>query len=82
MIVTTHPGRICEAIHRICHHGATVVNARGGYMGQDKTIVYSIVAADDTTRIYALCKSIDPGAFINTISTSRVIGRFYMRPRD
>ena len=82
LIVTTHPGRICEAIHRICHHGATVVNARGGYMGQDKTIVYSIVAADDTTRIYALCKSIDPGAFINTISTSRVIGRFYMRPRE
>ena len=82
LIVTTHPGRICEAIYRISHHGATVVPARGGFIGQDRSLVFSVVAADDTPRIYALCKSNDENAFITTISTSRVIGRFYMRPRD
>ena len=82
MIVTTRPDKVCEAIYRISHHGATVLDARGSFNGEARSVVMSVVAADDTTRIYAMCKSIDPGAFINAVSTSRVIGRFYMRPRN
>jgi uncharacterized membrane-anchored protein YitT (DUF2179 family) len=82
MIVTEKPDRICEAIHRISHHGATVVDAKGGLSGQKTNLVLSVVAADDTASIYALCKSLDPNAFIDTVSTSRVIGRFYLRPRN
>ena len=82
MIVTSRPKKICEAIHRLSHHSATVIAARGGYLGQKTDVVYSVVAADDTTHIYSICKKLDPGAFINAISTSRVIGRFYLRPRD
>lgn len=81
IIVTAEPGKMCEAIHRLSHHGATVMDARGGYRGEGRSVVMSVVAADDTTRIYAMCKTIDPNAFINVISTSRVIGRFYLRPR-
>jgi len=82
MIVTTKPNKVCEAIYRISHHGATVIDGRGSFRGEQKSVIMSVVAADDTPHIYALCKSIDPDAFINTISTSRVIGRFYLRPRD
>lgn len=82
IIVTTQPKKVCEAIYRISHHGATIINAKGAFKGEDKSVVMSVVAADDTTRIYAICKSLDSEAFINTISTSRVIGRFYLRPRD
>ncbi|MBR4476444.1 MAG: YitT family protein [Kiritimatiellae bacterium] len=81
-IVTTQPDRVCEAIHRMTHHGATVIEARGGYKGDRKSVVMSVVAADETTHVYALCKTVDPDAFINAVSTSRVIGRFYLRPRD
>lgn len=81
-IVTKEPTRISEAIYRLSHHGATLLDARGAFRNEAKTLVVSVVAADDTTRIYTMCKSIDPDAFINTISTSRVIGRFYLRPRD
>ena len=82
IIITTKPKKVCEAIYRISHHGATVIDGRGAFRGDAKSVVMSVVAADDTTHIYALCKSIDADAFINTISTSRVIGRFYLRPRD
>jgi len=82
LIVTTRPQKVCEAIYRISHHGATVIDGHGGFKGEKKSVVMSVVAADDTTHVYALCKSLDPDAFINTISTSRVIGRFYLRPRD
>ena len=82
IIVTAKPKRICEAIYRLSHHGATVISAKGSFTGNETSIVYSVVAADDTAHIYSLCKGIDPDAFINTISTSRVIGRFYMRPRE
>ena len=82
IIITTKPKKVCEAIYRISHHGATVIDGRGAFKGEAKSVVMSVVAADDTSRIYALCKSIDADAFINTISTSRVIGRFYLRPRD
>ena len=82
LIVTTEPEKICKAIYRLSHHGATVINAKGGFKGEEKSVVMSVVAADDTPRIYTLCKSIDGDAFIDTVSTSRVIGRFYLRPRD
>ncbi len=82
LIVTTRAAKICEAIYRISHHGATVMDARGGFKGDARQIVMSVVAADDTPHIYTLCKGIDPDAFIDTISTSRVIGRFYLRPRN
>lgn len=82
MIVTTRPDKVCEAIYRISHHGATVLDARGSFNGEARSVVMSVVAADDASHIYALCKSIDADAFINTVSTSRVIGRFYLRPRD
>ena len=82
LIVTTRPEKVCEAIYRLSHHGATVLEAKGAFSGEDKSLVMSVVAADDTAYIYAICKSIDPGSFIDTISTSRVIGRFYLRPRD
>lgn len=82
IIITTKPKKVCEAIYRISHHGATVIEGKGAFRGDAKSVVMSVVAADDTSHIYALCKSIDADAFINTISTSRVIGRFYLRPRD
>lgn len=82
LIVTTKPKKVCEAIYRMSHHGATVVDAHGSYSGEERSVVMSVVAADDTPHLYTLCKNIDPDAFINTISTSRVIGRFYLRPRD
>ena len=82
IIITTKPKKVCEAIYRISHHGATLIEGKGAFSGDAKSVVMSVVAADDTTRIYALCKSIDANAFINTLSTSRVIGRFYLRPRD
>jgi uncharacterized membrane-anchored protein YitT (DUF2179 family) len=82
MIVTTRPKRVCEAIHRLSHHSATVMDAQGGYRGQKTHVVYSVVGADDTAHIYSLCKKIDPDAFINTMNTSHIIGRFYLRPRE
>ena len=82
LIVTSEPKRVCEAIYRVSHHGATVVQGVGGYSGKGASVVYSVVAADNTAYIYSICKKIDPNAFINTMSTSRVIGRFYLRPRD
>lgn len=82
LIVTTKPSKICEAIYRFSHHGATVIEGKGGFKGETRQVVMSVVAADETPQIYALCKTMDPNAFINTLSTSRVIGRFYLRPRE
>ena len=82
LIVTSKPKRVCEAIYRVSHHGATVLRGTGAYSGNPTSIIYSVVAADDTPHIYALCKKIDKDAFLNTMSTSRVIGRFYHRPRN
>ncbi|MBQ4439743.1 MAG: YitT family protein [Kiritimatiellae bacterium] len=82
LIVTTEPEKICKAIYHATHHGATVIDAHGGFRNEEKSIVFSVVAADDTTKIHSLCKTIDPEAFIDVMSTSRVIGRFYLRPRD
>ncbi len=82
LIVTTRADEICAAINDISRHGATIIEGTGFYAKERKSIVYSVVSAPDTERIITQVRKIDQNAFINTLNTSHLVGRFYLRPRD
>ena len=81
-IVTNMPDEICKAIHDMTNHGATIFEAKGSYEHKTHYVVYSIVAAPQYHKVMKLAKSIDPGCFINAMSTEELNGRFQMRPYD
>ena len=81
-IVTNYPTEVCEAISNISHHGATIMKGEGSYEGHERSVVYSVVSTHESGRVISAIRQVDEGAFINTLNTERVKGRFYQRPID
>ncbi len=81
-IVTNKAAAVCEAISNISHHGATIMEGQGSYEGHERHIVYSVVSTAESQRVISAIKEVDESAFINTIKTEQIKGRFYHRPKD
>ena len=81
-IITNKAAAVCEAISNISHHGATIMKGEGSYGGQERSVVYSVVASFETQRVIAAIKAVDEKAFINAIKTERLQGRFYHKSKD
>ncbi|MGN0686579.1 MAG: YitT family protein [Oscillospiraceae bacterium] len=67
MIVTSRPDEICGALSQSFECGTTRVEAKGGYSGAEKTIVWFVVNRFQVTHMKSIVHNIDPSAYI-TIS--------------
>lgn len=81
-IVTNKAAAVCQAISNISHHGATILDGQGSYEGRERNIVYSVVSTAESQRVISAIKEVDENAFINTLKTEQVKGRFYHKPKD
>ena len=45
-------------------------------------MLYSVVGRDEIKSVIKKTKEIDKNAFINTMNTQQLTGRFYQRPND
>ena len=62
------------------HHSVTLFDAVGGYTGQKRTVIYTVVGDYEVNRLIETIKEIDPNAFVNVDSNQRVIGNFHEKP--
>ena len=67
MIITIRPQEICSALSSAFGTGITRIEARGGYSGQDKAMLYFVVNRFQLSRMKDIVHELDPSAFI-TIS--------------
>lgn len=67
MIVTSKPDEICRALMETFESGITKIPAKGGYSGEDMTMVYFILDRFQISKMTDVVHQIDGGAFI-TIS--------------
>lgn len=81
-VVTTKPKEISRMIYKLSGHGATIMDGRGSYLGDEKSVVYSVIDAPDARNIEKKMHSIDKEAFVNCITTKEVKGNFYYRPKE
>ncbi len=81
-IITSKPDEISQMIYDVSHHGASIMTAQGSHEHKQYHVVYSVIGADDAKKVMIKIKEIDPHAFINSLRTSEVSGRFYMKPKD
>ncbi len=82
LVVTEKPQEILEKIYEMTRHDATVMTGKGGYSGDEKHILYSVIGRDQADKVIKAIKEIDPAAFTNVIQTEQVNGRFYMTPKS
>lgn len=67
MIVTKAPDEVCKALSEAFEKGMTAIPAKGGYSGQDCTIIYFVVNRFQIGMMKSIVNEIDPMAYI-TIS--------------
>lgn len=64
MIVTACPEEICQTLSETFGSGMTRIEAKGGYSGQAKTLVYFVVNRYQVVRMRDIVHDIDPSAYI------------------
>ena len=67
MIVTVRPREICAALTDAFSTGITRIEARGGYSGQGRDVLYFVVNRFQISRLRDIVHELDPTAYI-TIS--------------
>jgi hypothetical protein len=81
-IISDKSEEIYEGIRDNTHHGATLFHGIGLYNGEERSMIYSVIAGDQVKKVTRRVREIDPKAFINILKTDQVAGNFYQRPND
>ena len=74
MIISDYYMDILPKIHETLNRGATVISAQGGYSGQTKPVLLSVVDAKQYAILQRLVQEIDPNAFLIVTETKEVHG--------
>lgn len=74
MIISEKPQEIMQAIFRKLDRGATVLEGRGGWTGDSKDVVMTMVTNVQVKRLEEIVYSLDPEAFTITGSGFHVVG--------
>ncbi len=75
LIITTFPEDVSGAIMAKLGRGTTLLNAKGGYTRQDKTVIMTVVDSFRLKRLETTIFKIDPKAFVIIESTFSVLGK-------
>lgn len=81
-IVTNKPQEVCDAIQITSNHGATIIEGEGSYEHCERNVVYSVVSSAEVRKVVHAVLKADEKAFINTIRTDQLTGRFYQKPTN
>ena len=62
-------------ILKYLHHGVTIFKGKGGYTGQENTIVFTVVDRKGFIKLKKFIKENDPEAFITVNEAAEVLGK-------
>ncbi len=71
-IVTTEPKKIGEAISATFHCGITVMDARGFYSSEEKTVLYVVLNRFQIPRLKDIVREHDRGAYVSVADVGDV----------
>ncbi|MBQ6400013.1 MAG: YitT family protein [Clostridia bacterium] len=81
-IVTDKPEDIYGIIRDKTHHGATLFRGEGLFRNEPRSMIYTVVSADEVRNVVRETLKKDPHAFINAQRTDSLTGRFYRKPQE
>jgi len=74
LIISDKHAEIADAIHERLNRGTTFLNARGGYTGSDRPVVYCVVPREEVNRVQRIVAEIDDRAFVVVNDVHEVLG--------
>lgn len=81
-IVTSIPEVLENKLMEYTHHGITRFDGKGCYLKENKTLLYTVVGADEVKDVVSFIKKEEPKVFINIVKSSGVKGNFYQEPLE
>ena len=78
-IVTSKADKICHDINAVAHRGVTVIQAKGGYTGEERQLLLCTVRIHEVAGIYDIIDKYDPNAFIVVSEAGEIIGEGFKR---
>lgn len=73
-IITSHTETIVGRILKEMDRGATLLNGRGAYTGEDRDVIFCVLNRVQVTRLKALVKEEDPAAFVLVADVREAMG--------
>ena len=61
-------------------HSATLIDGKGAYSGQSKTIIWMAVSSNEVKKVVNVAKKVDEHAFILVTPLKQVYGNFFIKP--
>lgn len=74
IIVSDKSEEISDALMARLGRGVTVLNGRGGYTGEQKNVLYSVITRLEVAKLKAIIDDIDPEAFVTINEVHDVMG--------
>lgn len=74
-VVCSDPKPICSFIEKNLVRGATIVNAKGSFTGDNKYIILTVLSPSQAVKLRNFIKENSPGAFLLISNTSEIIGK-------
>lgn len=74
LIVTDHAQDVCGAIDMACDRGSTIINAMGGYRGDERKIVMCACSSKEMYQVKQAAKAADERSFVIIMESSEVHG--------
>ncbi|WP_042462619.1 YitT family protein [Neobacillus dielmonensis] len=77
LIISNDSGEILDTITNKMLRGLTVLDGRGGYTGQDKSILYIVINKQEIVRLKNLIHETDKNAYVTVHNVHEVMGKGY-----
>ena len=74
-VVCSEPKEICKFIEKELGRGATLVNSKGAFTGNNKYIILTVLSPSQAVKLRNFIKENSPGAFLLISNTSEIIGK-------
>lgn len=74
-VVCSDPKPRCNFIEKNLVRGATIVNAKGSFTGDNKYIILTVLSPSQAVKLRNFIKENSPGAFLLISNTSEIIGK-------
>ena len=75
ILITNYADSICEYITQNLHRGATIVDCSGGFTGNEKKAIITVLKGSQLNELKKHIKLIDKEAFLITTQTSDICGK-------
>ena len=80
-IVTEKSDAVADAVMNQMHRAVTLLHGEGGFLKNDKEIIYCVISRLEVTRLKYLTHEIDPQAFLSIFDVREVQGGFMKKRR-